>query len=175
MSGGWPATIDPVQLAEQGAELSGELPVTSMPRLAELCVDKRGSVIIDLKFGCDGVERLRFMRGRVQAQMRLTCQRCLEPMALTIDIRPNLMVLRPGERDELQQQDDAIVVARPMPLSAFVEDELLLALPMVPLHPLAECPARVHIANATPAASAAKPRTNPFAGLKTSKRPGAKE
>ena len=175
MSGGWPATIDPAQLAEQGAALSGELPVTSMPRLAELCLDKRGSVVVDLKFGCDGVERLRFMRGRVQAQVRLTCQRCLEPMTLTVDTQPNLLVLRPGERDELQQQDDAIVVARPMPLSAFVEDELLLALPMVPMHPLAECPARAHIANATPVAVPTKRRTNPFAGLKTSKHPGVKE
>lgn len=169
MSGGWPATIDPVPLAEQGATLSGELPVTSMPRLAELCLDKRGSVIIDLKFGRDGVEGLRFMRGRVQAQIGVTCQRCLEPMTLTIEIKPDLIVLRPGERTELEEQDNAVVVARSMPLCTFVEDELLLALPMIPMHPLAQCPARDRI-GAKPKAPMTKQRVNPFAGLNALKR-----
>jgi len=173
MSGGWSATIDPAQLAEQGAELSGELPLTSMPRLAASCLDQRGSVSVDLKFGRDGVERLRYMRGRVRAQVRLTCQRCLEPMTLTIETAPDLLVLRPGERDDLEQQDDVVVVPRAMPLSDFIEDDLLLALPMIPMHPLAECPAKDRIASRPKAP--VKQRANPFAGLKTLKRPGPKE
>lgn len=167
MSGGWPATIDPAQLAEQGAELSGELPVTSMPRLAELCLDKRGSVIIDLKFTREGVERLRFMRGRVQAQVSVICQRCLEPMKLTLAATPDRMVLRPGERPELEQQDDVIVVARGLPLSDFIEDDLLLALPMIAMHPLTECPAKDRVG--TMPSKPTKQRANPFAGLKTLK------
>jgi len=167
MSGGWPATIDPAQLADQGAELSGELPVTSMPRLAESCLDKQGSVGVDLKFGREGVERLRFMRGIVRARVRLTCQRCLEPMTLTIETMSDMIVLRPGERPELEGQDDTLVVARAMPLSEFVEDELLLALPMIPKHAPDQCPARDHVGAAPKASSA--PRAHPFAGLKTLK------
>lgn len=167
MSGAWPALIDPAQLAEQRTQLSGKLPLTAMPRLAELSLDRRGVVHAELSFDVDAGEGLRHMRGRVRAEMFVTCQRCLEPMTLVLEIEPRLILLRPGEREDLAQQEDALVVTRAVPLSELVEDELLLAMPMIPKHALAQCPAKDYVGQSQPAAPT---RDNPFAALKAMKR-----
>ena len=54
--------------------------------------------------------------------------------------------MRPGSRrDRLDDEPDILVVDKPLLLSALVEDELLLALPMVPTHELSECPAKAYV------------------------------
>lgn len=168
MSGGWPSSIDPVQLAENGARLTGELSLAAMPRLSQSCCDPAGSVSVDLQFERSDSEGLRIMRGTVRASMRVTCQRCLEEMALDLQIEPNLILLRPGEREDLEREDEALVVERPLALSALVEDELLLAMPMIPMHAPAVCPARRPLEHAP--VGGRRQRPNPFAALRRLKR-----
>lgn len=167
MSGAWPALIDPAQLADQGTQLSGTLPLTAMPRLAELSLDRRGAVVIDLTFDTDAGAGLRRMRGQVRADLYLTCQRCLEPMTLTLEITPRLTLLRPGERTDLAGQEETFVCRRAVPVSALIEDELLLAMPMIPKHALNRCSAKSRVANA--ASVPPPPGNRPFAALRTLK------
>ena len=91
----------------------------------------------------------------------MTCQRCLEPMTLSLVARPQWLFVRAGEGRETPPDEEAevIEVDRPLMLSELVEDELLLAMPMIPMHRLEECPARKYSATG-------KERENPFAGLK---------
>jgi len=142
-----PATIDPIQLAERGSQLSGNLPVRQMPRLKQVCFDDSGGVFVDLCFERGEGESVFLMHGRLQANVRVVCQRCLEPMPLTLEVSPWLMLARPDARDSaLADAADVLVVDKPLLLSALVEDELLLAWPMVPTHELNQCPAKVYIA-----------------------------
>lgn len=139
MPGGWSSLIDPIQLADKGARLSGALPLKGMRRLAELCLDDTGSVTIDLQF--ERSHGLRMMHGTIDARVRLTCQRCMESFESDLKTRPRLLLLRHGERDELLGAGDVLVVEKPVAISAIVEDELLLVMPMVPIHPAENCPA----------------------------------
>jgi len=75
MSGGWPSSIDPVQLAEKGTRLAGELTLAAMPRLLQACPHSSGSVNIDLRFERGDPDGLRIMHGTVRAIVRATCQR----------------------------------------------------------------------------------------------------
>ena len=143
MLGGWTSTVDPIQLADTGARLSGELPLKGMARLIESCRDDEGSVDIDLQFQRGEGDGLRTMAGSIVARVRLTCQRCMEPMHVELRSRPRVLLLAPGEHEELLEAGDAIVVAQPVPLSALVEDELLLQMPMVPMHPADRCPVKL--------------------------------
>ncbi len=83
--------------------------------------------------------------GTLRVSLRVTCQRCLEGMDLQIEASPWLLLLRPEEgQDRLDDEADILVTDKPLSLSALVEDELLLALPMVPTHELSECPTKVY-------------------------------
>lgn len=168
MLGGWPATVDPIQLADKGARVTGEALVKSLSRLAATCLDPNGSVMIDLVFERSGGEGLRIMHGTVHTRVRVTCQRCLEPMEVDLRAEPQLVLLRPGEHPELVEAGDARAFGRPVPLSELVEDELLLVLPMVPMHPLERCPARVALGRGTDKRE--EGRSNPFAVLDELKR-----
>jgi len=165
MSGGWPSSIDPVQLADKGARLTGEITLAAMPRLAQMCRRDGGSVNIDLHFERSDPNGLRVMHGTVRASMPVTCQRCLNEMALELTIEPRLIVLRPGEREDLERDAEVLVVERPVSLSALVEDELLLAMPMIPMHAPASCAASIR-----PAGAGTEPSANPFSVLEQLKR-----
>jgi uncharacterized protein len=99
------------------------------------------------------------MTGEVRARLRVRCQRCLEPMELGLAAKPALILLRPGEREDLAESEaDTLVVDKPVMLSGLIEDELLLALPMFPAHAPGQCPAG-------DADGARQGRKNPFAVL----------
>ncbi|OGI50189.1 MAG: hypothetical protein A3E57_03940 [Candidatus Muproteobacteria bacterium RIFCSPHIGHO2_12_FULL_60_33] len=149
-----PGTIDPIQLAERGAYLTGTLPLQSMPRLAQGSLEGSGDVMVDLAFERQEGEKIFIVHGALRAHLRVTCQRCLEAMDLELKAAPWLILLKSGERLERQEGDADILVAdKPLSLSGLVEDELLLALPMVPMHEPDRCPARVHAASVASAAS----------------------
>jgi len=144
-----PAVIEPILLAEKGAHLVGTLPLKAMSRLAEASLDGSGQAQVDLHFGRAEVGKVYEITGRLRATVRAACQRCLEPMALPLEAEVRLLLLRPGERPEgLAPEVEALVVDKPLRLSELVEDELLLAMPMIPAHPVDVCPAKNFVKSA---------------------------
>jgi uncharacterized protein len=169
MSGGWPSTIDPVELADQGARLSGELPLKGMQRLVEMCLDDVGTIRVDLQFERSEGDGIRTMRGDIEARLHFTCQRCLGPFELRLSTRPRLLLLRPGEHEHLAETGEALIVEQPLSPSMLVEEELLLVMPMIPMHEVAECPAS-GAAGKTVKKVEKEPKPNPFSVLEKLKR-----
>jgi uncharacterized protein len=178
MSGSWPSMIDPIQLADKGARLTAALPMKGMRRLLELYPNDTGSVAIDLQFERNAGDGVRMMYGRIEAQLRLVCQRCLEPFDYPLHSTPQLLLLCPGERPDLMESGDApadtLMVEQPVSLSGLIEDELLLAMPMIPMHAGTTCPApptrSAAVKLATPAKKKAGQKLNPFLVLEKLKR-----
>jgi uncharacterized protein len=168
MSGGWPSTIDPVQLADQGAHLRGELLVRGMARLVAMCLSDEGTAHVDLKFERSQGDGVRTLRGTIDVRLRMTCQRCLMPFDLDVHSDPELLLLRPGERDDLADTGDVLVVEQPVALSDIVEDELLLVMPMIPMHDADQCPATTSVQVKTKIEK--ETRQNPFSVLENLKR-----
>jgi uncharacterized protein len=139
MRSGLPAIIDPIQLAERGAHLIGTLPLSRMARLRQMCLDDEAEVAVDLRFGRPEGERRAQMAGELRVTLHVTCQRCLDRMDLTLTVTPQLVFRRPDEPEEPALAEDVVVVDKPLSLSAMVEDELLLAMPMFPKHDPAVC------------------------------------
>jgi DUF177 domain-containing protein len=163
-----PATIDPIQLAERGARLTGTLPLKGMSRLTQNCLDDAGEVLVDLAFERGEGEKVLLMHGTLRVTLHVTCQRCLEEMDLALEASPWFILARSEKgRDDLGDEPDILVADKPLSLSGLVEDELLLALPMVPVHELDQCPARAYV---TAVADAGSPqdeedRKSPFSVL----------
>lgn len=168
MLGSWSTMIDPIRLADTGARLSGELPLNGLRRLAEMCLDEQGSVTVNLQFEHDPSNGLRVMHGRITAHAVLLCQRCMERFDVAITSEPRLALLKPGEREDLLEAGDAILIEKPIALGALVEDELLLEVPMVPMHPADQC-AVAPAADNEPPGSEPK-RSSPFSALTKLKR-----
>ena len=70
--------------------------------------------------------------------MRLTCQRCLQAFDWEIHIEARLILLKPVNRDRPAERQTRMIEA-PLPLSEIVEDEVLLAMPMSPMHEPRAC------------------------------------
>jgi len=142
MAAGLPEFIDPLSWAESGHRLQGALRVSDMSRLkASLhSPDGDGEIQVDLQAGVDE-QGVRFVRGRIRGVLTVTCQRCLEAMALTVDSRVALgLVMSHSETDLLPEPYEGLVLdRRSIPLMRIVEDELLLALPIVAMHAEPAC------------------------------------
>jgi uncharacterized protein len=141
MSGGLPASIDPIRLADQDTRLSGTIPLHRMKRLLTFCRSDEGVVSVELAFSHDRARGVRIMRGEVATEIATACERCREAMTLPLKSRIDLLVLVPGQ-ENLAHQDDALMVSEPVSLSELVENELILAMPMIPIHQMDQCPAK---------------------------------
>lgn len=159
MRGGLPAVIHPIELADAGTHLHGHLPFQDMHRLRTLCRDSGGEMSINLWFERDA-QGLRIMHGTLAGRLGLTCQRCLQAFDWEIHIEPRLILLKPGEpADGPADEAETRTIEAPLPLSEIVEDEVLLAMPMSPMHEPQAC------ATAVPPDGPGRPGGGPFEAL----------
>lgn len=151
MSSQLPEFVDPMRLAETGQVLKGRVAVAKMPRLAtalglsDAGQDAEsgllsGEIEADLVFGVD-VQGVRNVRGRLHAELHALCQRCLQSMPLTLQVDIALGMARTLEATErLSDEYEPLIVplvngqSQLQPLASIIEDELLLALPVAPMH-----------------------------------------
>ena len=132
-----PIEIDPFRLARNGLRLEGEIPVKTMKRLSNALRDDSGSVDVNVKFDLDKVLGTPFMAGNFKTSLALTCERCSEDMQYNVDINCSLGIVNSETKVEgLAEQYEPWVINNdePVLLSSIVEDELILAIPLVPKH-----------------------------------------
>ena len=136
MSKRLPIDINPFRLVEQRILLCGEMPIEQFPRLEELLADKTGMVSVDLIFGRTKVTALPIIKGCIQTELSLICQRCLGSVPLTVKSDLNIVLItNDAEARRLQSDYDTwLVEDNRIFLRDFIEDELLLALPHSALH-----------------------------------------
>ncbi|BEI36765.1 YceD family protein [Polynucleobacter sp. HIN7] len=87
-----------------------------------------------------------FMEVKIRGRIAIACQRCLDPMALELEIQKTYVFLRteveadqfPMDRDD----EEAMVASTHFNLLEAIEDEILLALPHAPKHPVGQCQLR---------------------------------
>ena len=167
-----PAQIAPFKLARQGQKLQGVLGMNSMERLAEAVAEAGGDIQVDLQFGMDE-QGTYFARGHLSANVQMICQRCMKPLTLPIDADVTLAFISSdeGARGLPQGYEPYIVMEEPVTLAEIVEEELILALPIVALHDESECePTLEKLQAEADKTGQAGARQNPFAVLSDLKR-----
>lgn len=176
-----PRRLDIRRLAEEGTLLAGELRLDALPRLREEAagadpgtpVTWQASASLGARPGQRGRPLLRLAIG---ATLPLTCQRCLQPVAVPLVVERAFRFEATEEaaaaEDELSDDEDVLVESRRFDLLELVEDELVMALPVVPRHDT--CPHPMPLSSVDPAFERAQDaREHPFAALERLKnRPG---
>lgn len=134
MSDRLPEYIDPLELAAKRGALRGRLALSLMKRLRGMLVDDQGYAELELAFGKEG--RVDAVRGHVEATLHLRCQNCLgminwqvrSEVSLAIVTSLDEVDLLPETYEPLLQGEERTA------LKDIVEEELLLAIPMIPKH-----------------------------------------
>ena len=107
-----------------------------------------------------------------RARVWRECQRCLLPVALDLEVARALRFVATEEQAaalDAESEDDVLALGRHLDLHNLIEDELLLALPLVPLHSACPQAPPMRFGDDEAAADAA-PAPRPFAALARLKR-----
>jgi len=177
--------LDVAALAAEGGMLSGRWAGGALTRLAESQTPPQDVALPEVAWAAQG-ERIPvaggeaelWLRLQVQTPVWLTCQRCLQPFEVPLALDRRLRFVRgeaQAEALDAEIEDDVLALGRSIDLRELVEDELLLALPLVPRH--GRCPQPLPVAlGAEPVPDDPPERPHPFAALqvlKAGKPPGS--
>jgi uncharacterized protein len=174
-----PLRLDVAAFAVEGGVLEGRWPVRTLARLVDTAArEAPHSDRDDVAWRAQG-EAVpvaggppeTWIRLDAQASIAMTCQRCLAPVELRLDVHRRILFV-PGEdaaaRLDAEREEDVLALSHALDLRELVEDELLLAEPIVPLHTV--CPEPLGYPNdPEPLAATAE---HPFAALEALKRRG---
>lgn len=135
-----PKRVEPFELANRGAMIEGNIPLSELPRLADLIVDPAGKIQVSLQFDKD-IAGLRHITGKIQAEFMVVCQRCLQTFNYKTEVPVNLSpVTNEAAAKRLPESYEPLFVTadEPVSLAEIIEEELLLSLPLVTKHEV--CP-----------------------------------
>ena len=166
----FPERIDAVKLFARQGSITAYLPLTRLQRLTDQLSGETGHVAVDLKFGVDEEDR-RLLVGTLDTRVLVTCQRCLQDLQLDLHCQMSLLVFDNEEAlQELPESQDAVTMPEAgLDVLALIEDELILSLPMVPMHADTACNENLNAINEG-RDTVQEVRPSPFAilaGLKT--------
>ncbi|MDN3920937.1 YceD family protein [Roseateles violae] len=174
-----PHKLDVEAFARDGASLQGEWPAQALSRLADSAAPEApASAWPAVRWSLEGEARAEprssdkqiWLHLEASARVSLTCQRCLQPVSEDLNLSRWFRFVR-GEEEaaslDADSEDDVLALTRSLDAQELVEDELLLALPLVPRHET--CPEPLPHSNAEPDEEAGEAqedeRPNPFAAL----------
>ncbi|MCK5876470.1 MAG: DUF177 domain-containing protein [Candidatus Marithrix sp.] len=128
-------------LAVKRRNLIGQVAISELSeRLCDNIYATDGYVQIDWQFLPDNKKRPT-ISGLVQTQLQMLCQRCLNPVMITVETKVALVIFvdEPSQYEELSPDYEAIILPdEPVSLLALIENELILAMPLVARHE--KCP-----------------------------------
>ncbi len=135
-----PLTIDPLRYAKARRELAGTVAFAQMPRLAEMLSATEGLAQVQMSFLFDEEHRT-VVKVCVQATLPLICQRCMQTVQYPVDVTAALCPVNDeAEAALLPEHYEPVVLTDEQcsPLN-MVEEELLLSIPLVPVHHDKDC------------------------------------
>jgi|GEM_PF-1187949 uncharacterized protein len=163
--------IDVSQLAAEAVRLERHFPIDSFARVKDNLARPEGVAVADFRFHRAGAYPA--LEGAVRGRAWLTCQRCMKEFESPFESPVRVaFVGRDAEAGRVPDEYDAVTApGGRINLTEFVEDELLLALPLVPMHATpAECglrrPMPVTTKSSASTRSSAK-TTRPFQELRS--------
>jgi uncharacterized protein len=163
-----PHSVDIAAFARRGEAASGALALTALGRLCgEAHPEARPDPADQVHWKANAQARSVRAGGseiwlhlHTEAHLSLMCQRCLQPVAAALHFDRSFRFVADEKQAaaiDADIEEDVLVLSRNFDLGELIEDELLLALPLVPRHEI--CP--------QPLAGPTDPvafdeRTNPF-------------
>lgn len=167
-----PLRLDVHGFAADAATLEGNDPITAYPRLAAELSGSAPDVQVawtaqgEARTGASGAPTP-WLHLTADAAVPLLCQRCLTPVETALSVNRWFRFVADeatAEAEDDASEEDLLVAARDFDLKGLIEDELLMEIPLTPVHET--CPVEVKLSAADPDfESPAGGKPNPFAVL----------
>ena len=136
-----PLTLDPVRTAQKRLDYEGIYTPEQVERVAGSVVSVDSDVECEMSFAIDN-QRLAVIKGDAKVRVTLACQRCGKPFShdvyTTYCFSP---VVTDEQAEALPEAYEPIEVNEfgEIDLLAMVEDEIIITLPVVPVHDSEHC------------------------------------
>lgn len=127
--------FDPIRAAGIRETIKGSLPLSGFNLPPEVLPNQSAEVKYEIKCGVDQ-DSFVFLNGKVQTVISLACQRCMKPMEHKIEIEFHLSPIQDSKQErELPERYEAVLMEQnKLSITRLLEDELILNLPIAPLH-----------------------------------------
>jgi uncharacterized protein len=172
-----PAYVDTRKAFLQEGKTTGFITLDRLPRFVDCLASAKGSVEVELGFDTDQRTGTKIINGRIEALVEVICQRCLEPLEITLSDDINLaLIRREADADKLEGDIEPwICEDHKLDVANLVEEQLILCLPLVSYHSDKACiatldyEARIDADNQPPKGQQKERKENPFAVLEVLK------
>jgi uncharacterized protein len=162
--------------ARERIQLQGERALSLFTRLSDLKFQEPEHSMLESQVSWDirgecltlaGGEDQHWLYLQANLMMPLQCQRCMSPLLEPVTSQQAFRFVADeavAEAEDEESEEDVLVLSSDMDVWELIEDELIMAVPLVPKH--AVCPTQVAMSVADEAFEAAQEaRPNPFAAL----------
>lgn len=158
--------------AQEGQALVERTPLSNMERLAQEIQGRAPDLAVSWQAVAElrpqaGAEDAIWLHLEARTTLPLTCQRCMGTMPVPIEINQWYRFVADEDiamAEDDHSEEDLLVMTPQFDLLAVLEDELLMALPLVPMHEA--CPvAPVFSAGESELAQQEEAKPHPFAAL----------
>lgn len=164
-----PGTLDAWRMVAARRSFEGVLPLASMSRLRGSLADTEGVARVTVEFDQDALQ-VPYVELRIEAELPLECQRSLQRFLHPVRIVQRLGLIRDEAGESaLPEGYEALLLGDDGKLEPadLVEDELILAVPVVPVAPGTEAVERDWAAS-----EAEQQQASPFSVLSSLKKSG---
>jgi uncharacterized protein len=129
--------VDADVCARAGSTLERQFSVAELPRLHEAGAQDGSRIDARLRFSLfDGRPAI---DGNLRGAVQLACQRCMQPVSIPIEERFQVLLVQQESAEEPGGYEPVIADAAHFDVRWMIEEQALLALPLVPMHPAGEC------------------------------------
>lgn len=177
-----PDRLDVKAFVQAGAKLEGRDSLLKYERLAQeaqglhpdlrVVWQARGELRHVASEGSEAGDQ-QWLHLTAQCSLPLLCQRCLTPVDVPLQVERSFRFVADEATAEAlddESEEDLLATSREFGLRELIEDELLMALPVVPLHEA--CPVPVTLASSDEDFEAVnEEKPNPFAALAAMRAP----
>ena len=134
--------VDSVEFARDAGELRATLAIADLPRLHDVVFDQSGEIAYSLT-GAVNEEGIASLRLGIAAELLMICQRCLGPVKFSLKSVRNFELVAEAQElgDPAEEPGDTerIHADAKLDVTALVEDEAILCLPMAAVHQPGAC------------------------------------
>ncbi|HEY4957821.1 MAG TPA: DUF177 domain-containing protein [Caldimonas sp.] len=167
-----PKRLDVAAFAAAGDELEGRWSAERLARLTSATLPPLDGARAGVGWQVQG-ERAALLNAGVQpaldihagTEVTLECQRCLQPMTVRLQAERRIFFVDGEDAAaalDAESEDDVLALTPALDLEALIEDELLLALPLIPRHDICPQPLPRPFVDRD---AAEEPADHPFAAL----------
>jgi DUF177 domain-containing protein len=157
-------SVDAEVCARAASRIERSYRAEDMPRLMEAGVHNGSRIEADFRFSAFDARPA--IQGELHGTLRLTCQRCMQPVDVALDEHFQVLVVEEEPGQEPSGYEPVIADAAHLDLRWLAEEQTLLALPLVARHESQDCTAVEESSVAAEPAAGEEARQTPFKNLR---------